>query len=389
MKKAAAAAGLLLSLVAAPSSAGVGPGGVTSDNVEWIRNVPVAAGSAEGGRLHGSHFYVTVNGQGLLIFDVSTPEDPELVGRYSAPHFWENEDIATNGKIALISQRSYPFTYMGLQQFADLSILNVEDKSDPQLIATIAGGGDHTYECLYGCKWAYGPVGGGIYDLRDPSHPVMLEQRWFDVLPEDTFVHDVTEVKPGLVLTASTPMYLLDVSRSITKPRVVAGSEISTNSGHNVIWPRRGSDSMILTATEYQHVRCETRDELTETAFETWNASDWKRTHTFLSLGKWQVEGNGVYADGHPAVSGYYGCSAHWFDPHPEFRNGGVVALAYYGHGVRFLDVNPTGSISEIGYFLGWGANTSAAYWITQDIVYTVDMQRGIDVLRVKGLERT
>lgn len=28
-------------------------------------------------------------------------------------------------------------------------------------------------------------------------------------------------------------------------------------------------------------------------------------------------------------------------------------------------------------------ANTSAAYWITNDIVYTVDMHRGIDVLRV------
>lgn len=101
-------------------------------------------------------------------------------------------------------------------------------------------------------------------------------------------------------------------------------------------------------------------------------------------MGAWRVPGNGIYADGQPAVSGYYGCSAHWFEQHPDFKDGGLVALGFYGHGVRFLDVSSRGKIEEIGYFLGWGANTSAAYWITDDIVYTVDMHRGIDVLRVR-----
>ena len=377
------ALGVVLAL-AAPAAAAPSSGGVSSDNVEWIRNVPFAMGYAEGGRLLGDYFYVTVNGQGLLIFDVSVPEDPQVVGRLPAPHFWENEDVATNGKIALISQRSFPFTYFGEQQFADMSIVDVEDKTKPTVIATISGGGDHTYECLYDCKWAYGPVGGGIYDLRDPAEPKMLKKRWTDALPPDTFVHDVTEVRPGLVLTSSTPMYLLDIRKDITRPKVLAISEYSPELGHNALWPRAGKDDFVLTATEREHVRCETRDEENLGAFEVWDASSWKRTRTFRPLHKWHVSGNGVYTDGQPAVSGYYGCSAHWFEPHPDFADGGTVALGYYGHGVRFLDVANNGKITESGYFLGWGAQTSAAYWITDEIVYTVDMQRGIDVVRVK-----
>ena len=383
MKKAAALGAALVLLVSAPSLAAPSPGGVASDGVEWIRNVPFASGYAEGGRLVDGYFYVTVNGQGLLIFDVSTPDDPQLVGHFPAPHFWENEDVATNGEIALISQRSFPFTYWGEQQFADLTVLDVEDKTNPKVLATIPGGGDHTYECLWECKWAYGPVGGGIYDLRDPANPKMLEKRWVDALPPETFVHDVTEVRPGLVVTASEPMYLLDIRRDLTKPKIVGVSELSEYSGHNVIWPRSGKDDLLLTATEYDHLRCETRDESSQAAFEVWDASRVNKTRTINSLGDWSVPGNGTYADGQPAVSGYYGCSAHWFEPRPDFRDGGIVALGYYGHGVRFLDVSRNGDIEEAGFFLGWGGNTSAAYWITDDIVYTVDMQRGIDVLEV------
>ncbi len=385
-RKAAAALGLLLATALSPSAAaGTDAGGVSSDNVEWVRNIAFADGFAEGGRLVGDYFYVTVNGQGLLIFDVSKADDPQLVGRLPAPHFWENEDIATNGQIALLSQRSFPFTYWGRQQFADLSVVDVRDKTSPSVIATIKGGGDHTYECLFRCKWAYGSVGGGIYDLRDPQRPLMLKERWTDVLPQDTFIHDVTEVRPGFVLTASTPMYLLDIRRDLTRPKVIALSELSTNSGHNVIWPRAGKDAFVLTATEYDHVRCDSRDEETDAAFEVWDASTWRRTRTFRSLSQWRVPGNGNYLDGQPAVSGFYGCSAHWFEPSPDFRDGGRVALGFYGHGVRFLDVARNGNVEEVGYFLGWGANTSAAYWITDEIVYTVDMHRGIDVLTVEA----
>jgi hypothetical protein len=41
---------------------------------------------------------------------------------------------------------------------------------------------------------------------------------------------------------------------------------------------------------------------------------------------------NGTYSDGSPFINGL-GCSAHWFDEHRTFKNGGLVTLGYYEHG--------------------------------------------------------
>ena len=79
------------------------------------------------------------------------------------------------------------------------------------------------------------------------------------------------------------------------------------------------------------------------------------------------------------------GCSAHWFEVHPTWNNGGVAALAYHEHGTRFLNVDKKGRIVRKGYFLPAAGSTSAAYWVTRDIVYAVDYTRGIDILRYSG----
>ena len=45
----------------------------------------------------------------------------------------------------------------------------------------------------------------------------------------------------------------------------------------------------------------------------------------------------------------------------------------------------PDGSLTETGWFMPWGGETSAAYWVTDDLVYAIDFNRGIDILRVTG----
>jgi hypothetical protein len=47
--------------------------------------------------------------------------------------------------------------------------------------------------------------------------------------------------------------------------------------------------------------------------------------------------------------------------------------------------VSDQGKVSEEGYFLPYRGDTSAAYWLTDEIVYAVDYERGIDILRYKG----
>ena len=75
--------------------------------------------------------------------------------------------------------------------------------------------------------------------------------------------------------------------------------------------------------------------------------------------------GNGVYADGKP-VAGALGCSVHWFQEHPTFQNGGLVALSEYEDGVRFLQIKPDGKIKEQGYFLSLGSSSSSPKWARQ-----------------------
>ena len=76
----------------------------------------------------------------------------------------------------------------------------------------------------------------------------------------------------------------------------------------------------------------------------------------------------------------------HWFQEKPDFHDGGLVALAAYDNGTRFLQVAPDGTVTEQGYFQPLGFETSSPKWVPgTNIVYSIDYSRGIDILRWKG----
>src|SRR5687767_8063300 len=71
---------------------GPGPGYFASDNVEFVTHVPFNNDSA-GAKLVGDYFYVT-SSRGLLIYDVSDPIAPALVGilpLLQQPYFAEED----------------------------------------------------------------------------------------------------------------------------------------------------------------------------------------------------------------------------------------------------------------------------------------------------------
>jgi hypothetical protein len=111
----------------------------------------------------------------------------------------------------------------------------------------------------------------------------------------------------------------------------------------------------------------------------TWDTRKWKRTRTFRMIDEYRFV-NGTYIDGNPAAQ--RNCTSHWFEEHPGFSNGGYVAGAFYDHGSRFFEVSPKGKIFEAGFFMTYGGQASATYWITDEIVYVVDYNRGLDILR-------
>ncbi|MGH2748630.1 MAG: LVIVD repeat-containing protein, partial [Actinomycetota bacterium] len=351
--------------------AGAGPtaGGFASDNVEYVGYVPFQVGTATGAKVVGKFLYVT-SWREFSIYDVSDPTSPELLSTTPFGFKFENEDVATNGKIMLFSE-TIP------QQI--LHIWDVEDKTNPVEIATLGdGAGDHTTDCLLNCNFAYGSE-GTVTDLRDPANPKLLGN-FFDKRPGGvTDSHDVNEVAPGIVLTSSRPIVLLDARKDPVNPKVLAigDDERITGGVHSNQWPNRGRDDIVMFSSETNATgRCTGNNG----AFMTWDGSNWRRTRSLQLLDVYQLS-NGTYQDGAPPVNGL-GCSAHWFEEHQTFKNGGLVAMGSYEHGTRFVDIARNGKIKEVGYFVPYGGSTSAAYWLDKRIVYAVDYSRGIDILR-------
>ena len=351
---------------AAPSPSA---GGLASDNVTYVSTVPFEAGAAlTGARLVGDYLYVA-GARSFSIYDVSDPLAPVLESITPTGPNFPNEDVDTNGKILLVSDQ---------QVQGNFEVWDVEDKAAPVRLAELTGLRDHTFTCVLRCTYAYG-ANGSIVDLHDPARPKLVGS-WGAVTPNDGF--DTTEVSPGRILTASRTIYLLDGRKDPARPVITAqGGTTDQRLIHSLRWPNRGKDRFFLVQGETP--ASQTCDE-DSGAFMTWDTRGYRKTHSFQLVDEFRVT-NGTLVDGSPPVNGL-GCTAMWFQEHPDFRDGGLVASGFFDHGTRFLDVSPKGQISEIGYFLPAGGETIATYWITDEIVYAIDTTRGIDILR---FERT
>lgn len=347
--------------VAAPSPAA---GGLASDNVTYVSTVPFETGAAlTGARLVGDHLYVA-GARSFSIYDVSDPLAPVLRSVTPTGPNFPNEDVDTNGSILLVSDQ---------QVRGNLEIWDVENKDAPALIAEMSGIRDHTFTCVLRCRYAYG-ANGTIIDLADPANPTRVGA-WGQVSGNDGF--DTTEVSPGRILTASRTIYLLDGRKDPVSPRIVAqGGTADGRLIHSLRWPNRGADRFFLVQGE---TPASTTCDESSGAFMTWDTRGYRKTRSFRLIDEFRVA-NGTVVDGSPPAN-VLGCTTMWFQEHPSFQNGGLVASAFFDHGTRFLDVGATGKISEVGYFLPAGGQTIATYWITDEIVYAIDTTRGIDIL--------
>lgn len=339
--------------------------GVTSDNVTFVKTVPFDAGGATGARLVGKHLYVA-GARSFSIYDVSDAENPALLSHTPTGFQFANEDVDTNGRILLLSDDT---------AFKALYIYDVEDKTAPVKLAELSGLNDHNFACVHDCRFAYGSR-GNIVDLRDPASPKLAGRWGGGATPGDGF--DTTETSAGRVLTATRTIYYLDGRRTPASPHVVArGGTPDNRLIHSLRWPNEGRDRFMLVQGETPFSgRCDEDSG----AFMTWDTRGWKRTGSFRLLDEYRVR-NGTYADGNPAV-GATGCTAMWFQEHPTFDNGGLVASAFFEHGVRFLEVARDGSIALRGFYMPAVGSTIASYWVTDEIVYAIDLAKGIDILR-------
>ena len=84
------------------------------------------------------------------------------------------------------------------------------------------------------------------------------------------------------------------------------------------------------------------------------------------------------------------GCSAHYFE-----IEGPMLGAAWYGQGLRLLDISDAKAVNQVGYYRVTGTSTdnpSSNSWDVafrpgpggSDLVYLFDMSRGVEVLRIE-----
>jgi hypothetical protein len=392
----AAVVAAIISLTAAPLATANNMGGdwVSSDNVEYLGSLKEDVGLTTGARVIGDRLFVT-SAKNISIYDISTPEYPERLGSLKVNLSWENEEVPTNGNVLVFASDFFNAMQSCASEGAVTGCVQFFDVRDPANIQEIGHIpiANHTAECALDCQFVYGSE-GTIIDARnilDGQAPAVIGD-WITELEAQGVAsescHHIRELRPGVLLTACQPFSVISINSedggSPEHPRVLYTGE-SEKFVHSARWPRRGRDKFLLTGGELNFTgRCERAD----SEFSTYSAAAVNQgdSTTFEGpLFQKPPARNGTYIDGRPPAN-HLGCSVHWFQEHKTFRNGGLVALSEYENGVRFLQIHKDGAIEEQGFFAALGSSSSSPKWAPSgDVVYSVDYDRGIDIIRWKG----
>lgn len=368
-----------------------------SPNVSYLGSIKQDVGLTTGAKVIPStgkgvpdKLFVT-SGKNFTIYDISDPAHPKTMGTITHSLAWEGEEVPTNGRVLVISTDYYsvdsPECVQALAPDGCIQIYDVSDPAHPVRTGVIPEA-NHTAECALNCRYVYGSA-GTIVDATDIHAPKKIGN-WIDELAKqgvtEKSCHHIRELRPGILLSACMPFVAMSINArdggSPAHPVVLATGD-SPRFVHSARWPRQGHDKFALIGGENNFTgRCERN----QSTFATYRAP--KRldgaASKFVKIDE-IAPVNGTYTDGN-APAGELGCSVHWFQEHPSFRNGGLVALAEYENGVKFLQVKPDGTLEQQGYFVAAASSASSPKWAPDGrTVYVVDYHRGLDIIRYNG----
>jgi hypothetical protein len=430
-----------LSLVPTGTASAVPVPVVASDNIEVLFSMPDVAAISTAFDPTRPYMYVnTVTG--ISAYDISDPETPILAGALPMPHF-ENEAMAigqrANGTTFVLvgtdvgavtpTDTDQPYIESGKH-------LIVVDVTNP-MTPTIRGRTDtpsstHTVQCVtLTCEFAYtsgayDPTHFDVVDLSNLDSPKVLNQV-NPIVGKSYGVHQWDLDNNGIMWgSAGGGAIAFDVTNP-ENPKPLASTNAKGQQSpynnfimHNSYHPNAdkfvqvrdevtnrlvsGSpetasvfDGNVLLVTEedYLHATCEA-----EGTFSTWyipyldhgqyesdNPLRKSNLGRMEPLDNWNSE---IMDTGEKTLAGAF-CSAHYFNYH----DAGFIAQGWYQQGTRILDVRNPRDIKQVGYFFTGDTETWNAYWVPErdasgkvtgkdtNIVYTNDVARGIDVLRV------
>ena len=419
---AALMAGAILALPAQAGPGGLptGQGGRATSNVHLLANLPTGTGT--GGAFLGSTYFQTsadtvwFNGPstqavtgGLLAFDVTNPEQPVVAGSLPIPHH-ENEDLTLSARreLAVISQQPYRASavdstsdYLPGRQFLvdvsnphALTLTGVVDT--PASVGTredgrTLGGPGHTTTLVGNDDylWVSGARNGGVYviDIRDLSAPKGLG---YFLSPAGAaygaftpgVVHDVDVDRFGdITLTGSGGSAVYRLSSNPLAPTLIAAISARDNARAQQFIhhgsQRLDRDHLLITEEDYQ-ANCDNATHQ-DGSLQVWRIDRVRKR--LVQVSSWDAPR--AADDSGPLASL---CSSHWF----TVNSNSVVADAWYGAGVRFLDVSNPARPRSIGMWAGDSTIASQARFVPgrPDLVYVADYERGLDVLKLDNAGR-
>ncbi len=390
---------------------------MATPNVRLLTNLPTGTGVG-GGFIGKTYFQTSADTAwftsptgspgvlgGLLAFDVSTPEAPVVTGALRIPHH-QNEDLSLSArrKLAVISQQ--PTRASGLVTSSPClpGRLYLVDVSAPQAMRLTAAplvfpaqfgnaedgrslcGPGHTASLVANDEllWVSGSRDGKVYvvDIRDLAAPKLLGGFKTPAAAASTgyapgVVHDVDVDQFGDVWVAGsggTALYRLTANP--LAPTLLA--KMSTSDSRRAVQlihhgsQRLDRDTVVIAEEDYQ-ARCSSASH-EDGSLQTWRID---RAHKRLvQIGSYDAPKD---ADASGPLSEL--CSSHWF----TINQHKVVADAWYGAGVRFVDLRDPRKPRPIGVWRGDSTTAGQARFVPgrPDLVYVSDYTRGLDVIQI------
>ena len=329
--------------------------------------------------------HISVGGGRIHIVDVTNAED----GPGSISLAGQIDTEYSTHTAQCVSQADCRYAYnAGTDGFFE--IIDLTDLDNPKVLKKVAspaagpnaiftGGAGHYWDFdeAAGIGWHTGSGGAVAFDVSDPKNPVPVQ---------------ATNAQ-GI----QTPYndFILHNSRRPNPDNFEAGAPPDVNNGN------------VLLVTEEDYVNdgneilCDQADGTEAGTFQTWQIPNLNE-----DIGNQPSQGTiepldivnapAEFADdaglGANPVGAF--CSAHWFDYHES----GIVAQGYYQQGLWLEDVRDAADIKYFGFYRPLASEVWDAYFVPKrdadgcptgehlNIVYTADLVRGLDVLRVNDL---
>lgn len=332
-----------------------------------IVSIFFAAGPITGAAHLDNNLYITTIDR-LSIYDVSNPVVPTLVGTAPSPRSIYGELISTDGSTLLTNNGLTGGTF---------DIWNVEDKTNPVLVATMTGIGDEHVSCLLECNWAYGSD-GTIVDMRVREHPKRRSKNWKEIvgLSKDHF-HRLDEFRLGYMATAPRegPPVVMQVTRPM-RPRIIARTKVPRRVPNAFLyseWARAGHDRFVIASSETQ-----TCDDQHQGALISFDTRGWPRDRAF------EIADTFKYRGRRESESEERTCRSFYFSLHPSFRNGGLILLPNGLEGMRIVKMDRAGQMTQLESFIPPVSDVWLAFWMDEEIFYALNTTGEVYVLRYR-----